>query len=238
MGELDAQDRRLEGVQAEIAADHVMMVALPHPVVAQGPDFIGHGLIAADDHAAVAESPKILGREEGVETAFPHGAAFPRPRPAGILRAERLRRVLDDRDPMLGGDGADFVHLAALAEEVNGDNGLYLLPSMGFQTLAQRVGREVERGGLNIGKENPGAEARNAACSGEERVGSGDDSVSRPDAQGHEDRQFGIGARGDADGVSGTGIFANFAFEGFNLGAEDELLGIGDLIHFGADLAA
>ena len=58
--------------------------------------------------------------------------------------------------------------------------------------------------------------------------------VSGSDPKGHQDRQEGIGPRGNAYGLRRTAIAGDRLLEGFDLRAKDELLGGKDLVNLRA----
>src|SRR5207244_12526142 len=78
-------------------------------------DALVHRVDMYRDRTGVSERAEVLRGKEGeaAEVAERAGAD------AAELRADRLRRVLDDRDVVAAGDGVDLVHRRALAVEVD-----------------------------------------------------------------------------------------------------------------------
>jgi hypothetical protein len=85
--QLGAEDRGLQRVEPEVAADRDVVVLGPRAVVAQERDPIGQRGIVGEHRAAVAAGAEVLGREERQRR---RDAAHRR-------RADGLGRVLDDR---------------------------------------------------------------------------------------------------------------------------------------------
>jgi hypothetical protein len=56
MGELHAQHRRLEFVQAKIATDELVVVLAVGTVCPQEPQLLGQGGVTRKHHAAIAET--------------------------------------------------------------------------------------------------------------------------------------------------------------------------------------
>ena len=96
--ELDEQHRRLQLVQAEVAADQSVEVFRLAAVHAQDPMRSREPARCSDAHAGVAERAEILCREERQTTDVADAARAPPVRERG---ADRLSRVFDDREPML-----------------------------------------------------------------------------------------------------------------------------------------
>src|SRR5581483_3955187 len=90
--QLDAEERRLERVDPEVAAHELVEVLRLRAVRAQDAGPLGEGVVLGREEPRVPEGSEILGREEGIAAKFaerPRGAAL-------VARRERLGRVLDD----------------------------------------------------------------------------------------------------------------------------------------------
>jgi hypothetical protein len=72
---------------------------------------------------------------------------------------------------------------------------------------------------------------RRAAGAGDERVGSGDDFVARPDPECSQRKDQGVGARVHADGVASPAERRELALELVNLSSEHEHAAVDDALH-------
>src|SRR5271170_11687 len=72
--------------------------------------------ILREAHPSITEGPKILGRKERQATDI---ATAPGTHAVGILRADGLRRILDEFEPVALGDGTQLSHVRALTVEMN-----------------------------------------------------------------------------------------------------------------------
>src|SRR6266550_242916 len=93
--QLDAQDRRLDLIQARVVADDGVVVACGLAVLAQRPELLGEAVVVCGDAAGLTVRAQVLRAVEG-EAVHAAGGA-------GLLavvqqRAVSLRGVLDDRD--------------------------------------------------------------------------------------------------------------------------------------------
>ena len=125
-------------------------------------------------------------------------------RRAAVLGAERLARVVDQREPVPVGDRAQLVELARVAEDVDGDDRARTRRDRGLD----RGGVEVERARIDVGEDWRGALVDRAVRRGDEGVRRGDHLVTRLDArQAHAEVQSGRtgGDRRDVGGADGLG---------------------------------
>jgi hypothetical protein len=65
MRQLDVQHCGLNGIDAEIAADHRMVIARLHAVIAQGAHLRGERIVVADHHASIAKGAEVFGGVKG-----------------------------------------------------------------------------------------------------------------------------------------------------------------------------
>src|SRR5690606_9260801 len=114
--ELNAQDRGLQSVEPEIAADHGVVVLRLAAVNAQHPQLLGELGVVGDAHPPVAERAEVLAREERKAADIAEAAGAP---PVRERRADRLRRVLDDGETEITGDRGQAVHIRHLAEKMD-----------------------------------------------------------------------------------------------------------------------
>ena len=132
--------------------------------------------VAGHDHAGVAIGAQVLGRieAEAADAAQAAGAL------ALVFRADRLGGVLDDRQIVPFGDAPDRLHVGALAEQVDRQDG-----SGARRDLVLDLERiDVEGRRIDIDEDGPGAGAANGAGGGEESEGGQDDLVAGADLQG------------------------------------------------------
>ena len=228
--QLDVEDGRLQGVQAEVAADELVEVGRSRAVDAQELQPVVEGGVVGQDHAGVAEGAQVLGGEEGEAAHVADRAAAA----ALVLGADGLGAILDDRDMAAPGDLHDGIHVGHLAEEVNGQDGLGARCDGRLDFM--RV--DVEGQGVDVDENGLGVEAVDDAGRGEEREGRGDDFVAGADVQGHEGDEQSVRAGGDADGMGGAGIGGHGLLEFLDFGAHDEILGVADVVDDGPDLVA
>lgn len=218
--ELDAEDDGLEGIDAAVDADDVMVVTGLHAVDAEDAQFVGQGIVIGGHHAGVSRATEILGGEEAEAIDESHGSGGT----ALELGADGLGGILDDGDSMASGDLEDGVHARALAEKVDRQDGPGARGDGGLELLDI----EIEIVGANIDIDGPGAEPGNGAGRREEGKGDGNDLIALADAEGHEGQEQGIGAGGAADGVPDTAIGGRLLLESLDLRAHDELLTVED----------
>ena len=93
MRQEEAEERRLQLVEARVVADEVEVDLVARAVEREDAQTVGELLVVRDDEPAVAEAEEILRRKEAVcrdDTVL-----------RDARRAERLRGVLDQRDAEL-----------------------------------------------------------------------------------------------------------------------------------------
>ena len=99
-------------------------------LVAQGAHEIGGLVIVGHDDAALAGGDLLVG-VKGVDAVIAQAAGLA----ALVFRAQRLARILDDRQPELVGDPADGVHIGGLAEHIHRQDGLQAAARVGGSRL-------------------------------------------------------------------------------------------------------
>src|SRR5262249_31709986 len=122
MLELDRENGRLQGIESEIPADIGVMVFRFRAVNPHHSQASGEAIVIGDDHASIAEAAEVLCREEA-ETGQGRELAYSL---SVVIRADRLRSILDDRNAALRANLADRVHLGRLAEKIDRHDGLRL----------------------------------------------------------------------------------------------------------------
>ena len=229
--QLDVKDRRLQRVDPEVAADVAVVVLRPHPVDAEVDELLVHRLVLARHGAGIAERAEVLRREERKRGHRPEHAGAA----AVVLRADRLRRILDHGQIVFRSDAVDLVHRRALAIEMHGHD--RLRGRRDARLDLRRV--EVVISEVDVGKDRRRAEAVDDAGRGEERVRGDDDLIAGTDAEDHEGDEQCVGAGRNADGVSAVAVGGEVALELIDALAEDERLRLidlaGDTQHFVAN---
>ena len=213
MRQLDVEHGGLDRIEAAVQADDLVIVARLHAVRAQQFQLGGQIVAIGRQQSAVSHAAEIFGgiETEAADVAQRAGVA------AGVFGADRLAGIFDDRQIVLGGDAADFVHRGALAEQMHRQDGFGALPDERFDF----VGIEIERARLDIDEDRLGAQARDGAGGGEERVAGADDFVAAADFQGHQRQKQGIAAGGAGDGVARAGVLRNGSFQLFAIGTKN-----------------
>ena len=167
-------------------------VALPDDVVVPGaPVLVAHrGVLRHAHEAELVQRPDVVRVPGHDRAALQRGDHLDRAeaeagevaegadRPAGMRRAERVRRVLDDAEAMLGGELVDRVEARGrdprVVEDENGARALADHP-------AQRLGRDAERLLLDVAEDDVGAGRRHGLVAGDVRQRRTDDLVAGAD---------------------------------------------------------
>ncbi len=220
--QLDQQGGGLDRVQAEVAADVLVIVLGLAAVISHHAKAMGQGLVAGDDHAAVADTAEVLAGKEAETPAGADRAGFA----ALVSAGDGLGRVLDDGQAVAARDGHDWVHVRHLSEQVDGHDRLGVLAD----DVLDLLGVDVVRDGVNVHEDRAGAGPPDAAGGGEERERGRDDLVADADVQAHQGVEQGIGAAGDADGVRAVGHLGDGLFKLLDLGPADTHLRIEHIV--------
>ena len=150
MRQLDAEDRRLQRVETEVAANLVMVVFGLGPVVAQTPHARGESIVIRGDQTRVAECAEILAGKEREATEQPERACLA----ASIRGADGLCRILHDGNASFGRDGGQRAHVGAQPIQVNRNDGAGPRRDRG----AHRVCGHHERVGVDVDEYGTGPE--------------------------------------------------------------------------------
>ena len=169
MMQLHPQQRRLQLVEPRIDALEKMAVLRLGTVVAQRRDALRQPRVGGHHRAAVAQRAQVLGREEteGRRIAKRTGLA------AVARRAVRLRRVLDQQQPVPPGQRRQRRHVGQLAVQVHRHDRARARSDRRFH--AGRVEIEAQRIGLHRHRHQPVLADREEA--GDEGVAGHDDLV-------------------------------------------------------------
>jgi hypothetical protein len=212
--ELGEEHRGLQGVQTAVDAELDVVVAPLLPVVAQPAQPRGERIVVGEAGPAVAVTAERLGRKEARtgESGQRTGAA------PTLSRTETLRRVLDDGQPMAGGDGVDRGEIGALAEQAHRQDRARRGTDRGLEQ------RRIEIVGvrIDVDEDRPCAEQRDRLAGGDEGERRGDDLVARSHPERHQREQECVGSACDGDAVPRAGIRREPRLEFANLGAIDE----------------
>ena len=151
---------------------------------------------------------------------------------AGEAGAVRLGGVLDDEQAVALGELTDPVHVADLAEQVDGDDRGRSLA----HELRCRRGVDQPGVGADVAQHRGRARVQNAQRSRDRRVGRQDDLIPGADAGRDQPEAERRGPGGDADGVPRPAEPCEFALEGLHLGGESGVAVRQDAVHHGAQL--
>ena len=173
---------------------------------AQHPNALGDVVVEARHEPAVPKGEEVLGREEAERRADP--------RLRDTVGAERLRRVLDEREAERGEVG----ELRRAAEQVHGHDRLGARRDPRGHVL--RI--EVQRHGVDVGEDRSRADTRDRLGRRVERERRADDLVAATDPERLERDDERVGAVGDSDGVRHAEERSGLVLERLHLGPEDE----------------
>ena len=185
-------------------------------------------LARGDRHAAVAHRRKVL---RGEEREGRHIAIAADAMPL-VGRAERLRRVLHERDAMAVGQLPERAEVGRLAEQVDRHDSPRPLGDRGLG----RGGVEAERDRIDVGEDGRGAAARDRLGGREEGVRRGHDLVPGADAERLQPELDGVGAVGDGHGMAVADRGGHLLLERPHVRAEDEAPGVDHLADQPLDL--
>src|SRR5438552_16668514 len=101
-----------------------------------------NGRIIGDDHSPFPESGDVLLLVKAEAAGRSHAASFA----SFILAPDRMAGILDDGDALLAGNVQDGVHIAALAIQMNWENGFGIRSDPGFEL----GGVEVASNGIDV----------------------------------------------------------------------------------------
>ncbi len=205
-------------IEPKVPAHFGVMVLVAAAMEAESRETLGQRLVVGHHHTAVAETAQVLRRIEGEATDVADASGAPSALVAG---ADRLGRVLDDRDAESAGGVQQGFELDAASEQVNRDDRLGSVGDGG-----DGLGRvDVVRTRFDVHEDRPGAEAPDDPGGREERVGGRDHLAAGACVERHQGDEQRVSPRGDAHAEPDRGQPGEFALEGFDLGPEDEALG-------------
>jgi hypothetical protein len=179
--QLHAQDSSLDCIHAAVPADFLVMVTSRAAVIAQIAHALRHSGIAGGDHAGIAVGAQVL---SGIKTESGRRAQGPC---AGVppFRADGLGGVFDDGEFEFFGDGMEFVHVGALAEEMDRQQrGNFA--RVGGELLPYAAGIDIQRRRIDIHQNRTCPGADNRTGRGEKTEGGGDDGIAGLDSGGDE----------------------------------------------------
>lgn len=188
--------------------------------VAQQAELLGDVGVVSRHRAPVPISAKIFA---GVEAEC-GGIAQTAGHASLVAGTTGLRRVLEDQQVVLAGNGANGVHVGYLAIEMDGhdrsraggDSGLDLAR---VDVIGRRIAVDQHRDGSGIGYSQRG---------GDKCVGGGDNFVAGANIIGANDHLQRRIAGIDADAILDTAIFGECALEFGDGAAEDEIAALHD----------
>ena len=138
--------------------------------------------------------------------------------PGGGPGAEGLGAVLHHPQAVRAGQVHDRRHVGRVAEDVDRQD----RPRRGADARLDRRGVEAVGDRVDVAEDRRGAHPGDGLGRGVEGVRGGDDLVARPDVQGVERDDEGVGAVGDARAGPAAEALRDGRLQGPPLGAEDE----------------
>lgn len=182
-GKLAVEHGGLDGVEAAVTADDVVVVAAALPVVRRFTKFYGELFGVGVHRAAVTVGAEVLA---GVEAGGADVADGAGPGLAAVGESvggtDGLGVVFHDVDAVFFGEGHDGLHVAALPVEVDGDDGLGALRDGGLYVFRTHV----ESAGVYIYHYRCEAEQGDDLSRSDVGEGGDDDLVTGLQAEGHE----------------------------------------------------
>ena len=176
VGELDAEDGGLQGVEPAVHAGDFVEVALFAAVVCEHARFLGEFLVRGEDGPAVTVAAEGLARVEAGDGDVAEGTClFP-----ALRGPEGLRGIFEEPEPVTFGDLAEFCVWGALAEEVDRDDSARQRADQGFDAF----GGHLEGARVDVGKNGGSPEPCDTFCRGDKGEIRNDDLVPRLDAEG------------------------------------------------------
>ncbi len=180
IAEFDFEDGCLEGVEAGVPADFVVVVAAAHAVGAEHAGaFVNVGGEGCDE-AGVSEGAEVFGGVEAEGGGVAEGSGGDSV-PGG---SEGLGCVFDEEEVEAVFEGGKGVPVGALTVEVDGEDGADVVTARGAEELFCGCGGEIVGGGVDVDEEGGGSAAEDGADGGEEAEGGGDDGVAWADSGG------------------------------------------------------
>ncbi len=210
--EEDAQHGGLDGVESRVGPDELERLLVARAVEAQHSHALGHVVVEARHEPTVAQGKEVLGREEAERRADP--------RLCDSLGAERLRGVLDEREPEPG----ELGERSRASEEVHRHD--RLRPGRDPRGDVLRI--EVERRRIDVGEHRRRADPRDRLGRRVERERGADDLVAASDLERLEREDERVGAVRDADRVRHSEERRGLVLERLDLRPEDEASGLED----------
>ena len=225
MRELGEKNHRLKGVEAAVVADFVMVVGLESAMHSQATKAVCEIFTLRDDHSAIAISTEILRREE---TECSERRRFSRTddRLADFPRsANRLRSILDNRE--IRNRRANRIDRSELTKEIDRDHRL----GARIHCCSRRLGRDVERIGIDISENRPSADVVDRARCRKESERRSDDFVAVTYIERSQRKQNCICAIGAADREPAVGKLGNGRLEALDGRTKNERLVVDDIHH-------
>ena len=223
-----AQHGRLNLVQPRVEPDLLEGALVAGAVKPQQPHAFGQVGVRGGNGAAVAQRRQILGGEERERRDISDRPG----RPALVGGAERLRRVLDQRQAVAVGQLAERRQVDRLAEQVHDHD---RSSAIGDRRL-DGVRVEVERVGSDVDEHRDCADPGDGLSRREERVRRGDHLVAGAHPNRFQCQQQRVGAVGDAHRVGGAELRRHLLLEPAHLRAEDKATGVDHVVDRRLDL--
>jgi hypothetical protein len=214
------EHRRLQAVEAAVGADLDVVVARGLAMVGEPEDLPHQVGVHAGDAAGVAEGAEVLGRVEAPGRQIAERADAP----PLVLRAVRLRRVLDQPEAARAAEGADRVGVERPAVEVDADDA-----ARARRRAPLELGRvEVESRRVDVAEDRRRAHQDHRLGGREEAEGGHQHLVAGAGAERAQRDHQRVRAVADTDHRGGAEEVGEGLLELLDLGAENEGVGVGD----------
>ena len=218
--QLHAENGSLEPVHARIPADLVVVVAAPHPVLAQHSQALGNLIGVGRHHAGIARRAQVLGGIEAERRHIAQSAGLP-PLP---LRAPRLGGILDELQSALSSKTSKTIPVDSLAVQMHRQNGPDRVRRAVESSAASTArGIQVECRGIDVRQHRVRARSQNCADRGKEAEWGGDDRTPGPDPDSRERQPQRIGSRRAAHRVGHAQRIGGSRLESRNRIPQNEL---------------
>ena len=199
--QLDTQHRRLQGIEPAVESDVVVMVIRAASMHPQREKQFAEVPVIRHDQPAVTHASEVFGREKAEAPRIPEGSGFPTV-PAG---ADGLAGVFNDLEAASIGHLHDGLHVGALPEKMDGNDGLCArrdLPLKLFRIHRKGIGKDVHEHRHRV-------QTRDAACRGKEGKRHGNDFIAGIHTRRHQGQQQGVASGGHPDGVTAIEILGD-----------------------------
>src|SRR4030042_6602888 len=188
--EFHQKNGRLNRVETAVDPNRLMEIFRLTSMDSQQSDLLCQKGMIRHDHSRISEGTQVLRRIKGKtsEVAYLPGSPSFQSSFGLILCPQCLGSIFNDKKFLFLGDLKKRVHISALSEEMDREDGLCSRCDLLFDFgRVHVIGLPVD-----IRKDGDGSEARDRSCGCEESEGRQKDLIARPDATSHQGQEQGI----------------------------------------------